>query len=85
MAEVRPDDEMPGRMGFRTRSNHQNPAVRPPWRENSYIGGENWVLAPWMSRLSGKCPLDYFSAIFMDHIPMFVEINVNLTRNSKNA
>ena len=39
MREVRLDDEKPGQMGIRTRSNQQNLAVRPLRRENHYNGG----------------------------------------------
>ena len=85
MAEVRPDDEIPGRTRFRTRSNHQNPTVRPLSRESSYNGGGNWVPAPWIWRLSAKYPLNYFRIICMAYISMFIEINVNLTKNFEDA
>ena len=37
--EVRLDDEIPGLMGFRTRSTHQNQAIGRLRRENHYDGG----------------------------------------------
>ncbi len=43
MGEVRLDDEKLGQMGSRTRSNHQNLAVRPLWGETRSNGGRDWV------------------------------------------
>ncbi len=43
MGEVCLDDKIFGRMGFRTRPNHQNQAVGWPQREIHFYGGGIWL------------------------------------------